>query len=194
MGLNHLICVGASAGGISAIKVFLKALPHDFKIPIVFIQHMKSDSHINFQLVFGDSYLGESVEIKDKTPIESSKVYFSPANYHVLLEKDGSFSLSQDEPVCHSRPSIDVFFESTVLAMEGHRITGVVLTGANEDGAYGLSCIEKEGGNVFVQSPEEAEFPYMPEQAIKKTQKPKVLKINEIVEALSSALKEGLNE
>jgi two-component system chemotaxis response regulator CheB len=103
-------------------------------------------------------------EAEDKEEVAAGTVYFAPANYHLLVEREGFFSFSTEEPVNFSRPSIDVFFESVAIAY-GPRAIGVVLTGANADGTAGLRSILEYGGRAIVQDPRTAEFPKMPEAA-----------------------------
>lgn len=161
-----IIAIGTSAGGVAAVQQLLSALV-DFKIPIVIIQHLPVDSNIDPELVFCNHTKLQVNEAKDKMDVKLENIYFAPPAYHLLAEKDQSFSLTQDQPVNHSRPSIDVFFESMALAY-GEKCCGIVLTGANADGANGLKDIKESGGLTIVQNPETAEIPYMPQSALNK--------------------------
>src|SRR5690606_28329609 len=110
-------------------------------------------------------------EVEDKEPILSGHVYFAPRGYHLMSSRERRFHLNVDAPVHCCRPSIDVFFESVALAY-GDDAVGVILSGSNADGAEGLRAIQLHGGRVGIQTPEDAEFPLMPEEALKKVPYP----------------------
>ncbi len=160
-----LILVGASAGGVTAIQKLLSHLPVDFQIPIVFVQHLPSDSLIDPALIFNHHFKGTICEANDKMPIEPYHAYFAPPGYHLLIERDLSFSLTQDDPVHFARPSIDVLFESAAHNL-GPRACAALLTGANSDGAVGLKGIQEFGGFTMVQDPKTAEAMMMPRSAL----------------------------
>lgn len=160
-----LIVIGASAGGISALRRLLDYLPQSLKCPIAVVQHLPANSSVSPSLIFPNPAESQAVEALDKMEIESHHIYFAPPGYHLLVERDGTFALSQDDPVNFSRPSIDVLFESAAEAY-GSRTCGVLLTGANADGAVGLKAIAEKGGYTIVQDPEEAEIKTMPEAAL----------------------------
>lgn len=160
----RLIAVGASAGGVTAVQKLLNRLPVTFTAPIAVVLHLPANAVVDHALVFG-STTRKIVEAFDKLPAESNGVYFAPPGYHLLLEKDLTFSLSQDEPVHYSRPSIDVFFDSVAHAI-GPYAAGVLMTGANADGADGLFEMHQAGGFTCVQDPEEAEVNVMPRAAL----------------------------
>lgn len=164
MSHRKLVAIGASAGGIFAVQRLLGLLPRTFELPIVVVQHLPRTLEIDLSLVYGGCgrALAEAV---DKTPLESSGVYFAPPGYHLLVERDLTLSLSQDDPVHHACPSIDVTFESIALNL-GTAACGVLLTGANSDGALGLKEISREGGATLVQDPAEAEARMMPAAAL----------------------------
>ena len=159
------IFVGTSAGGVTAIQRLLAKLPNDFDIPLIFVQHLPADSTIDPALIFSHHFRGEIIEALDKMPIQSHHAYFAPPGYHLSVERDSSFSLSQDEPVHFARPSIDVLFESVALSI-GSKSCAVLLTGANSDGAVGLKAIHEAGGFTIAQDPSDAEAPTMPRSAI----------------------------
>jgi two-component system chemotaxis response regulator CheB len=157
----------------------LSELPKDFSVPIVLAQHRAADGPegIMRSLLQHASPM-PVVEAEDKQPIELAHVYVAPADYHLLVER-GAFALSTDERVQFARPSIDVLFESAADAY-GPAVVGIVLTGANEDGARGLARIKEAGGVAIVQSPESAERAAMPEAAIARTAADAVLPLEEI--------------
>lgn len=160
--------MGVSAGGMQALKRILPALPASFRLPIAIVQHLNAQS---------DSYLAEHLdelsaitvkEAEDKEILEPGTAYLAPAGYHLLIEPDKSFSLSVEEKVNFSRPSIDLLFESAADAL-GKSLIGVVLTGANSDGARGLKAIKACGGLAIIQNPMTAEVRYMPQAAFDAT-------------------------
>jgi two-component system chemotaxis response regulator CheB len=104
-------------------------------------------------------------EAEDKEPIQPGTVYFAPPDYHLLIDRGPAFALSSDEPVHFSRPSIDVLFDSAA-DIYGERLIGVILTGANQDGAEGLAAIGHAGGRTVVQDPVSAAVAYLPEAAL----------------------------
>jgi two-component system, chemotaxis family, protein-glutamate methylesterase/glutaminase len=160
-----VVAVGTSWGGLAALTKLLGALPADFGIPVVVVQHRSRDSELLLVQLLQDATNLEVCEIEDKDPLTPGRVHVAPANYHVLIE-DGYASLTIEEPVRFSRPSIDVMFSSAADTYQSAAI-GVVLTGANEDGARGLAHIVKRGGRALVQDPKTAEIPIMPEAAIR---------------------------
>jgi two-component system, chemotaxis family, protein-glutamate methylesterase/glutaminase len=164
------VVIGASAGGMKAIRDILLMLPANFKLPMIIVEHISPQSD-NFWIHSLDKNCKLHVkEAEEKERIESGKVYIAPPGYHLLIEKDYTFSLSADERVNYSRPSIDVLFETAADAYTDALI-GIILTGANYDGAHGLKTVKKRGGLAIVQSLVEAEVQIMP-QAAKNAAKP----------------------
>jgi two-component system chemotaxis response regulator CheB len=160
-----VVAIGTSWGGLAALTKLLGDLPVDFAIPVVVVQHRSKDSERLLVQLLQDATDLQVCEIEDKDPLAAGRVHVAPANYHVLIE-DGYASLTIEEPVRFSRPSIDVMFSSAADTYRSAAI-GVVLTGANEDGARGLAHIAKRGGRALVQDPKTAEIPIMPEAAIR---------------------------
>ncbi|KUL97322.1 chemotaxis protein CheB [Bosea sp. WAO] len=160
------IVIGASAGALEALSAILPVLPKGFGLPIMIVVHVPPDRDSVLSELF-QAKCGLLVkEAEDKEPILGGTVYFAPPGYHLLIEADKCLALSSDEPVLFSRPSIDVLFESAADAY-GSGLIGVVLTGANQDGAKGLQAIVEAGGTALVQSPKGAFSSVMPEAAIK---------------------------
>jgi len=159
-----LIVIGCSMGGMYALERILCALPRDFQTPIAIVQHRHKKSAAGLPEFFQRSCKIPVADAEDKQWIKPGTVYLAPADYHLLIAK-GEFNLSVDDLVRHSRPSIDVLFESAADAY-GPRLIGVVLTGANSDGAEGARRIKERGGLVVAQDPENAEAPEMPLAAI----------------------------
>lgn len=160
----------------------LGSLPADFSIPVVIVQHRSKDSERLLGQLLQDSTDLKVCEIEDKDPMCPGTVHIAPANYHVLIEP-GYFSLSVEEPVRFSRPSIDVMFASAADSYQTGAI-GVVLTGANEDGSRGLKHIVKRGGRALVQDPKTAEIPVMPQAAIREVPTAEILALEKIAPRL----------
>lgn len=159
------VVIGGSAGGVEALRVILSALPADFALPVLAVQHLHQSDEGSFATHMARVTRLHVVEPCDKEQIVSGHLYTAPSNYHMLLERDGTISLSVDERVNWSRPSIDVLFESAALAW-GDEVIAVILSGANADGANGIRAIKKAGGLTVAQDPASAETPVMPQAAI----------------------------
>lgn len=161
----QVVVIGGSAGGGEAFEVILAALPKEFELPILVVQHLHSSDDGAFAVRLAHRAQREVVEPCDKERIERGRVYIAPANYHMLVERDGTISLSVDERVKWSRPSIDVLFESAALAW-GTAVIAVILSGASADGADGMRAVKDAGGLTVAQDPASAEHPVMPQAAI----------------------------
>lgn len=172
-----LICVGGSWGGLVAVSRVLRSLPAELDVPVVVALHRAVDSTGLARLLQASSHL-RVVEAGDKMPIEHGHAYIAPPDYHLLVE-NRTFALSTGERVQFARPSIDVLFESAADAY-GDCVIGIVLTGANADGAHGLAAIKDAGGVAIVQRPDEAEKRAMPDAAIAATQADAVLTLDDI--------------
>ena len=159
------VAIGASAGGVQALLQILPSLPAAYPLPILIVVHVPPDRSNALVPLFQGKCQVEVKEAEDKEPASPGVVYFAPSDYHLLVEADGSLSLSSDELVNHSRPSIDVLFESAADAF-GSTLAGIVLTGANGDGALGLKAVAEAGGTTVVEDPECAAAPAMPAAAL----------------------------
>jgi len=159
------VAIGASAGGIDALFFLLQGLAPPVRAPIVIVLHLPEDHESRLVEVFAHRVRVPVREAQAHAPVDPGTVYFAPPGYHLLVEPDRTFSLSCDPPVLYSRPSIDVLLESCAEAYGGG-LLGVVLTGANEDGARGLATIHAYGGLTAVQDPQDALHPAMPQAAI----------------------------
>jgi two-component system chemotaxis response regulator CheB len=168
-----IVVVGTSWGGLAALRTLVAGLPDSFQMAVLLVQHRHKDSdHLLRSLLQERSSLAVR-EVEDKMPLEAGHVYVAPPDYHTLVEP-GYFSLSIDAPVRYSRPSIDVTFSSAADSY-AHRTVGVVLTGANADGADGLRRISDRGGLALVQDPDTAESRMMPAAARKAVPRARVM-------------------
>ena len=160
------VVVGCSAGGLHALHVLLGGMTTDFRPPLVVVCHTGGTRDIGTlcRLLAGSCLLPVA-EARERTPADGGSVYVAPAGYHLLIEADRRFALSVDPHVCYVRPAADVLFESAADAY-GAGLVGVVLTGANEDGARGLRAVRAHGGRAMVQDPATAEAPTMPGTAL----------------------------
>lgn len=159
--------IGASAGGIDALLTLLPALPADLRQAVICILHMPPDRESRLAELFGERLPQPVREAADKEPIVPGTIYFAPPGYHLLVEQDRSFSLSCEPPVHFARPAIDVLMESAADAY-GPALAGILLTGANQDGADGMARIRACGGLAIVQDPDDAQVPAMPMHAIRR--------------------------
>jgi two-component system chemotaxis response regulator CheB len=179
--------MGVSSGGLEALKILVPALRPDLEVPVIIVQHMspQADSYLPARL---NEISGLTVkEAEDKELLRPGVVYVAPPDYHVLAEADGSLSLSVDPKVNFSRPSVDVLFESASDAF-GAALVGVILTGANHDGAQGLARIKRRGGLAIVQSPKSAQSSAMPEAALESTSVDHVLPLQDIAPFLNNLI------
>jgi two-component system chemotaxis response regulator CheB len=175
----ELIVIGTSWGGLDALSRLLGGVHEDVHQPIVIAQHRSADAVEDGLARLLAQHTRRLVsDPDDKTPLEWDRVYIAPPDYHVLVE-DGHLALSTDEPVQYARPSIDVLFESAADSYR-ERVIGIVLTGANADGAAGLARIKSRGGVAIVQDPATSERRAMPDAAIAATVADAVLPLEEI--------------
>ena len=177
-----VVGIGTSWGGLAAMSRLLGDLPGDFSLPVVVVQHRSKDSDRLLTELLQDATDLKVCEVEDKEPLMPGTVHIAPANYHVLIDA-GYLSLTLEEPVRFSRPSIDVMFSSAADTY-GSGAIGVVLTGANEDGARGLYHIAKRGGRALVQDPRTAEIPIMPDAALKAVPSAEVLTLEALAPRL----------
>jgi len=174
----EVIVVGASAGGLRALEIVLGGLPRGFPVPIVAVQHRARASSDTYVDVIAKVTMLPVREVEDEDLLRGPGVYLAPPDYHVLIEP-GRLSLSIDDPVSYSRPSIDVLFESAA-DVYGARVLAVLLTGANADGAKGLMRVKSAGGFAIVQDPATAESPEMPAAGIANAEVDRVLALEDI--------------
>jgi two-component system chemotaxis response regulator CheB len=159
------VVIGASAGGVEALGALLPSLPADYGVPVFCILHLPGDRDSRLAELFDERLPLPVKEAADKEAIEPGTVYFAGSGYHLSVEKDFTFSVSCEPPVHFARPAIDVLMESSADAY-GPGLVGILLTGANHDGAAGMAYIHGSGGLTVVQDPDDAQVATMPKSAI----------------------------
>lgn len=188
-----IVVIGASLGGLTALRTVLGALPEDYSVPVVIAQHRGFDSDHH-----GSDLLGQALsrfgpltarDAEDKGPVEAG-VWLAPAGYHLMVE-DQHFALSTESVVSYARPSIDVLFESAALTY-GRGVVAVVLTGTGRDGAAGARAVQDAGGHVLVQDPLEAESPAMPRAALEALRLERGAPLAEIARELAGLKPKGV--
>src|SRR6218665_3464400 len=179
----EVLALGASWGGVEILSNLVAELPDNWRVPIVIVQHQHPYSGNALQRILSRLTTLPVIDVEDKDKLAPAHVYIAPANYHLLMEQDGCFSLSLEAPVNFSRPSIDVTFSSLSRVYQ-QRCIGVVLTGANDDGAQGIKDIKAGGSYTIAQQPVSGEPPLMPAAAIATGAVDAILTPQEIIPAL----------
>lgn len=179
------VVIGTSAGGVEALSALLPALQSGLRASVFIVIHLPRERPSLLVEIFAPKCAVPVREGEDKEPVQPGTVYFAPPDYHLLLDPGPVLSLSADELVNYSRPSIDVLFESAV-DVYAERLLGVILTGASEDGAAGLAAVRRAGGVTVVQDPEEAQAPLMTVAALKRTAVDYVLPLVRIADLLAA--------
>lgn len=179
------VVIGASAGGVAALFQVLGTLPSAFAIPVLCVLHLPDDRHSQLAGVLQRRLHRPVCEARDKERISGGQIYVAGPGYHLSVERDLTLSLSQEEPVHFSRPAIDFLFISAADAY-GDSLLGVLLTGANEDGARGLAYIKNNGGRTIVQDPRDAQVALMPEAALALHQPDHILSLSGIGQLLAT--------
>ena len=159
------VVIGASAGGVEALLTIFAGLKSGYRLPIIVVLHLPDERRSQLAEVFARRVALPVREVQDKQPIVPGTLYFAAPGYHVSVEHDLSLSLSQEEPVHYSRPAIDYLFESAADVYQ-QRLAAILLTGANQDGAQGLSQVKQSGGLTIIQDPDEAQVATMPRAAL----------------------------
>ncbi|WP_188689458.1 chemotaxis protein CheB [Silvimonas amylolytica] len=179
------ILIGGSAGSVEALGQILPALPADFAAAVVIVVHLPANSPSLLVDIFAQRMALPVAEVHDKVQLVPGHVYFAPPDYHVLVEPEGELTLNDDPPLHFCRPAIDLLFESGADAL-GKKAVGVLLTGANHDGAAGMAALAAAGAMTIVQDPADAQVPLMPSSALKKTPVNRVLPASAIGPALAA--------
>jgi two-component system chemotaxis response regulator CheB len=179
-GIKYIV-IGGSAGSFRGITHILSQLPADFPFPIILCLHRLKHIRSGFIEALSLKSKLPIVEPYDKLHINAGKVYLAPANYHLIIELGNHFALSTFDNINHSRPSIDVTFESASRIFR-HKMVGILLSGANKDGALGLRSVKINKGTTIIQNPEECQARTMPEAARKITTIDHVLSVDNIIQ------------
>lgn len=182
-GAFKIVALAASAGGLSALSQVLSELPADFPAPIVIVQHLDPRHRSLIAEILGKRTKLEVKQAEEGNKLQPGWIYIAPPDHHLLVNRDGSLSLSQSELVHFVRPSADLLFDS-MAASYGEEAIGVVLTGSGSDGEMGVKAIKERGGTVIAQSEETAEYFGMPGAAIATKSVDFVLALDEIAPAL----------
>lgn len=183
LGGIQAVAIGASAGGVQALGELLPAFAAGANAAVFVVLHLPRDRPSLLIEVFSHRCALEVREAEDKEPVVPGTVYFAPSNYHLLVDQGPQLALSADDLVHHSRPSIDVLFESAA-EVYGRRLLGIILTGANEDGAQGLAAVHAAGGITAVQEPETAQSSTMVRSAMRLTAPDLVLPLDRLASVL----------
>lgn len=178
--------IGGSAGAINVLKDILPNLPSARAFPVIVVLHVLPRGQSLLPTIFRDRCSWPVKEAESTEPIENGIVYFAPNDYHLSIEADHSFSLSSEEPVKYSRPSIDFFFKSAAAVYKSE-LGALLLSGANADGAHGMAEILKRGGRCLAQAPDTAEFSAMPSAALAISPAISSLATSEIIRFLAGA-------
>lgn len=179
------IVIGASAGGVDALRRLLAALPAGFQPPVLVVLHLPGDKPSLLPELLGPHCALPVREALDKQPVARGTVTFAPPGYHLLVEDEQTLALSVDEPVLFSRPAIDPLFTSAAAAFS-HRLLAIVLTGASADGSAGLKAVRQAGGTAWVQDPDDAAAPMMPASALAAAGADAVLTLDELCQRMQS--------
>jgi two-component system chemotaxis response regulator CheB len=179
------IVVGTSAGGVEALSVLLPAIPRSYRGAVFVVLHLPRERRSLLVDIFGPKCALAVREAEDKEPVAPGTIYFAPSDYHLLVDRGPELALSTDPPVNFSRPSIDVLFESAA-EIYGPRLLGLILTGANEDGAAGLEAVARAGGTTCVQDPSTAYASMMAESALRRVRADHILGLTELAQLVST--------
>ncbi len=180
----RLVAIGASAGGVEALGTLLRALPAGCRAAVVVVLHLAPGRSSQLPQLYAERCQLPLREAQDKEPLQGGTVYFAPPDYHLQVEPDGCFSLSQEAPVYFSRPSIDVLLETAALAYR-RAMLAIILTGASADGAAGLARVRQLGGSAWVQDPLGASCGIMPAAALRRAGADRVLDLAQMAASLA---------
>lgn len=181
--MYRMLVIGLSAGGTPLIQCLLSALPKDYSLPVAIVAHLPQNYQSNLDKVLETASNLPVTIARDKEPIVAGHVYIAPASYHLLVEHNYQFAISDDKPVKSVRPSIDVLFSSAAEVFETDLIA-VILSGANSDGADGMMMVKQLGGLCIVIDPEKTEFNTMPNAVIKAVEVDYIASIDDIISLL----------
>ncbi len=181
------IVIGGSAGSFQPVTKILSSLREKFDMPIFVCLHRLKHIRSGYVEALSIKTKCSIVEPFDKDKIKTGTVYLAPSNYHMLIEIDNTISLSTEKPVNHSRPAIDLLFETASYAYND-KLIGIILSGANSDGAAGLRVIQERGGVAIVQDPNDAQIKTMPKEALKETNTENIFSLNQIIDYIKQKI------
>jgi len=179
------VVIGGSAGSLSVLFELLPALKKDLRIALILVLHRKNSSDSALSTLLASKTLIPTKEVEEKEPVQYGCIYLAPADYHLLIEKDFTFSLDYSEKINFSRPSLDVTFESAADVF-GSELVAIILSGANDDGTAGLSAVKQAGGFCIAQQPETAQMPFMPQHAIEHSEIDLILSVKGMADFINS--------
>jgi two-component system chemotaxis response regulator CheB len=179
------IVIGGSAGSFQVLGKILGRIPKDFNIPIIICCHRLKHIRSGFVEALEIKSSKQIEEPLDKDPIKKGKVYLASANYHLAVEIGNTFALSTEEMVNNSRPAIDITLETAAYVFK-EKLVGILLTGANKDGAKGMKKIADMGGLTIVQNPSECTIDTMPKAALEIARIDYVMSVEEIIRFILS--------
>ena len=177
------IVIGGSAGSFQGIAKILSSLPEDFALPVIMCLHRLKHVRNGFVEALSIKSIKPVTEPTDKESVRKGHIYLAPSNYHLSVELGNSFSLSTEETINNSRPSIDVTLETSAYVYR-HKLIGILLSGANRDGAWGMKKIKDYGGLTITQDPQECLIDTMPTAARELSEIDYTLKVDQIIEFL----------
>ncbi len=179
------VIIGGSAGSFQVITRILSSIPANFPLPVLLSLHRLKHVRSGFVEALSIKSAIQVIEPFDKDQIKPGKAYLAPANYHMFIELGNKIALSTEPPVNHSRPSIDLSFV-TAAQVYREKLVGIILSGANKDGAFGLKKIKDYGGITIVQDPEECQVKTMTESSLKLTKVDHIFKTEQIIRYLQN--------
>lgn len=184
---TRLIIIGGSSGSLEALMKILPVLKKEFPLPVIIVMHRNTIADSALTELLASRTVLKVKEADEKDRLEPGCIYIAPPDYHLLTESDGTLSLDVSEKIHYCRPAIDVSFMSAAIAYK-NKLTAILLSGANADGAAGIKAVKELGGYTIVQDPEEAGVSYMPEQALLTNAVDAVMKAAEMGEWLNTVL------
>ncbi len=179
------LVIGGSAGSLDVLIKVLPAISLDIRFPIIIVLHRKQGTDSLLTDLLGSKTRLKVKEVEEKEKILPKTIYLAPSDYHLLIEKDFTFSLDYSEKVNYSRPSIDVTFQSAAEVYTD-KLTCILLSGSNADGVNGLITVADCGGEITVQDPNSAQVEYMPAQAILLANVKHILAIEEMANYINA--------
>ena len=177
------IMIGGSAGSFQVVSRIIAALPANYPLPILMCLHRLKHIRSGFVEALSIKSNLPIVEPHDKEPLKAGRIYLAPANYHMYIELGNRFSLSTEDVVNHSRPSIDLSFFSASYNFK-KKLVGIILSGANKDVALGLNSVTDNGGLTIVQDPKECQVPTMTQASLNATKVDYVFSTKQIIDFL----------